>query len=211
MKSVRLRFAGLIVGLAAFSLLATPGAAAPAAQPAASSAPAQADANKPVQPDVTQEFGDWTVRCYPISSPAPCEMIEMLVNKKTGRRVLGVVLVYNTSNNQHVMQIALPLGVMLQNGAVLSSDTYTSGVLHFRLCDIQGCYVVAPLDSSAVDQLSRATKAEMQIVSVEGKRFNIAFSLKGFTSAHNALLQLARQKAAGGSTSSSAPTDGKKP
>ncbi|MDE1938853.1 MAG: invasion associated locus B family protein [Alphaproteobacteria bacterium] len=198
MKSVGIRFAGLVVSLIAFSLLATPDVAAPAA-----SAPAQADANKPVQPDVTQEFGDWTVRCYPVSSPAPCEMLEMLVNKKTGRRVLGVVLVYNTSNSQHVMQIALPLGVMLQNGAVLSSDTFTSDVMHFRLCDVQGCYVVAPLDDSAVDQLGKATKAEMQIVSVDGKKFNIAFSLKGFTAAHNSLVQLARQKAAGSSSSTS--------
>ena len=39
----------------------------------------------------------------------------------------------------------MPLGVMLQNGAVLSSDTYTSGVLRYRLCDMQGCYSVARL------------------------------------------------------------------
>ncbi|MBU6297716.1 MAG: invasion associated locus B family protein [Alphaproteobacteria bacterium] len=205
MKSVGIRFAGLVVGLAALSLFVTPDVAAPAAKPAAS-APAQSGANKAVQPDVTQEFGDWTVRCYPVSTPAPCEMIEMLVNKKTGRRVLGVVLVYNTSNDQHVMQIAMPLGVMLQSGAVLSSDTFTSNVLHFRLCDIQGCYVVTPLDNSAIDELGKATKAEMQIVSVDGKKFNIAFSLKGFTAAHNSLVQLARQKAAGASSKTSSDT-----
>lgn len=190
MKSVRFRFAGLIAGLAAVSILT--GAAA-----AQSSAPAPADANKPVQPSETKEFGDWTVRCYPASSTTPCEMIELLVNKKSGRRVLGVLIMYNQTQNQNVIQIAMPLGVMLQSGAVLSSDTYTSEVLHYRLCDVQGCYTFAPLNDDAVKALGRATKAEMRIVSADGKKFNLAFSLSGFTAAHNALVEMTRQKPAG--------------
>ena len=118
----------------------------------------------------------------------------VLVNKKSGRRVLGVLLVYNQARNQNLLQIAVPLGVMLQNGAVLGSDTYTSGVMHFRLCDMQGCYVVAPLDNDAVKAIGQATKAEVRIVSTEGKNFNITFSLNGFTAAYNALLDLTRQK-----------------
>ena len=188
MKSVRFRFAGLFAGLAAFSLLATVTAQAQG------TATAPAAANKPVQPSETKEFGDWTVRCYPTASATPCEMIELLVNKKSGRRVLGVLVMYNQTQNQSLMQVALPLGVMLQNGAVLSSDTYTSGVLHYRLCDVQGCYALAPLGDDAIKSLGRATKAEMKIVSVDGKKFSIAFSLNGFTAAHSALLELTRKK-----------------
>jgi invasion protein IalB len=192
MKSVRFRFAGLIAGFAALSFLAVAAGAAPAKNSAP--APAPANANKPAQPSETKEFGDWSVRCYPATSATPCEMIELLVNKKSGRRVLGVLLVYNQARNQNLLQIAVPLGVMLQNGAVLGSDTYTSGVMHFRLCDMQGCYVVAPLDNDAVKAIGQATKAEVRIVSTEGKNFNITFSLNGFTAAYNALLDLTRQK-----------------
>lgn len=192
MKSVRFRFAGLIAGFAALSFLAVAAGAAPAKNSAP--APAPANANKPAQPSETKEFGDWSVRCYPATSATPCEMIELLVNKKSGRRVLGVLLVYNQARNQNLLQIAVPLGVMLQNGAVLGSDTYTSGVMHFRLCDMQGCYVVAPLDNDAVKAIGQATKAEVKIVSTEGKNFNITFSLNGFTAAYNALLDLTRQK-----------------
>jgi len=200
MKSVRFRFAGLFTGLAAFSLLATVTAQAQgtASTPAA--------ANKPVQPSETKEFGDWTVRCYPVASATPCEMIELLVNKKSGRRVLGVLVIYNQAQNQSLMQIALPLGVMLQNGAVLSSDTYTSGVLHYRICDMQGCYALAPLGNDAIESLGRATKAEMKIVSVDGKKFNIAFSLNGFTAAHSALLELTRKKSSGASSPAGTPS-----
>jgi len=190
MKSVRFRFAGLIAGLAAVSILT--GAAA-----AQSSARAPADANRPVQPSETKNFGDWTVRCYPASSATPCEMIELLVNKKTGRRVLGVLIVYNQTQNQSAIQLSMPLGVMLQSGAVLSSDTYTSGVLRYRLCDIQGCYTFAPLTDDAIKALGRATKAEMRIVSADGKKFNLNFSLNGFTAAHNALVDMTRQKSSG--------------
>jgi invasion protein IalB len=194
MKSVRVRFAGLVAGLAALSFLT--GAAL-----AQESASAPAAANKPVQPSETKNFGDWTVRCYPVSSPTPCEMIELLVNKKSGQRVLGVLIVFNAAQNQNVVQIARPLGVSVQNGAVLSSDTYTSGVLRYRLCDVQGCYAFAPVDEDAIKALKRATKAEMKIVSADGKKINLSFSLNGFSAAYNALLDMTRQK----STAAPAP------
>jgi len=135
----------------------------------------------------------------------PCEMIELLVNKKSGRRVLGVLIIYNQAQNQNLVQIAMPLGVMLQNGAVLSSDTYTSAVLRFRLCDVQGCYTLAPLDDNAVKALGRATKAEMKIVSADGKKVNLSFSLNGFTAAHNALVEMTRQKPAGAPAAATQP------
>jgi len=205
MKSVSIRFSGLIAGFAALSLLAAPALAAPAAKPAAATPQQKADPSKPMQPSESKEFGDWSVRCYPVTSASPCEMVELLVNKKTGRRVLSILIAYIPSRDQHVMQIGMPLGVMLQNGAVLNSDTFTSDVLHFRRCDIQGCYVETPIDGASLNALARATKAQMQIVSVDGKKFELAFSLNGFTSAHNALVDLTKQKASGAPAASPPP------
>lgn len=182
MKSVRFRFACLFAGLTALSLGA----------PALAQAPA-ANSNQQMAPSENKEFGDWTVRCYPAAAKVPCEMIEMLVNKKTGRRVLGLLIVYNKEKDRHVMQIAMPLGVLVQNGAVMSTDTFTSPVLHYRLCDMQGCYAITALDDDTIKALGRATKGEMQIVSAEGKKFNIGFSLNGFTAAHDALLQMTQK------------------
>ncbi|HEY0281101.1 MAG TPA: invasion associated locus B family protein, partial [Rhizomicrobium sp.] len=141
----------------------------------------------------------------PTSSGVPCEMIELLVNKKSGRRVLGVLIVYNPTENQNLMQVAMPLGVMVQNGAVLSSDTYTSPVLRYRLCDMQGCYAVAPLDDAAVKALGRATKAFMKIVSADGKKFDLSFSLNGFTAAHSALVDMTRRSASSAPAAAAEP------
>jgi len=206
MKSVFFRFSGLIAGFAALSLVATPALAAPAEKSAAATQQ-KADPNKPMQPSETKEFGDWSVRCYPVSSPSPCEMVELLVNKKTGRRVLSILIAYIPSRDQHVMQIGLPLGVMLQNGAVLSSDTFTSDVLHFRRCDMQGCYVETPIPNASLSALARATKAQMQIVSVDGKKFELAFSLSGFSPAHSALVDLTKQKASSAPAASPPPAE----
>lgn len=210
MKIVRFRLAALFAGLAALSLIGAPLTAAAAkpstaAKPAAPSAPAQTDPNKPLKPSEEKAFGDWSVRCYPVSSPSPCEMLEMLVNKKTGRRVLGILVAYIPSRDQHVMQIAMPLGVMLSNGAVLATDTFTSGVLKYRRCDMQGCYVETGIDNNSISAIGRATKAQMQIVSVDGKKFNLTFSLNGFTAAHSALVDLARQKATASAPPSAPP------
>jgi invasion protein IalB len=152
---------------------------------------------KQMQPSEMKEFGDWTVRCYPVTSPSPCEMIELRVAKKSGQRILGFLLAYVPSRDAHVMQVSVPLGVALANGLVIDSDTYKSPVLKFRRCDQLGCYVEAAND--VVGTLGKATKAQAIVVSVDGKRYNLVFSLKGFTEAHQALVDLTRAKASKGS------------
>ena len=97
MKTVRSRFIGLVCAIAAFGFFTAANAAtAPAAQGAA---PAKA-----MQPTEDKSFGDWSVRCYSVYSPSPCEMIEIRVDKKTGQRVLAVMLAYVPAHDQHIMQ-----------------------------------------------------------------------------------------------------------
>jgi len=191
MKSFGLGAVGLASALA-LGALVQPVLAKPAA-----AAPQHAAAPSGSGPQVTdvKEFGDWTVRCYAVSSPAPCEMLEVRVAKKTGQRVMIVLLTYAPQSNQHVMQIGVPLGVALQNGLVVSSDSYTSPVMHFRQCDQQGCYVVARMDNDSINSLAKATKAELQLVLDDGRKLNLPFSLDGFTAAHNAMVDLAKSKA----------------
>jgi invasion protein IalB len=197
MMSLRIPFAF------AAALLLAPAALAQDAEAPAQPAP---QANKPIQPSEVKAFGDWTVRCYPVKSASPCEMIELRVAKKTGQRILGILVAYLPSRNAHVLQISVPLGVALQNGLVVNTDTYKSGVMKFRRCDSQGCYVEAAVDGNAISSLGRATKAEAQIISMDGKRYNLPFSLNGFTDAHRSLVELTKQKAnGGGETPETAP------
>lgn len=179
-------------------------AAALAAAPAFAQ-DAQPQANKPLQPSDVKEFKDWTVRCYPVNSPSPCEMIELRVAKKTGQRVLGVLLAYMPARDAHILQISVPLGISIQNGLVINADTYKSPVLKYRRCDQLGCYVEAAIGNDVISQLSKATKSEIDIVTVDGRKFNLAFSLDGFNEAHNALVELSKAKAKSPAPAAAAP------
>jgi invasion protein IalB len=168
-------------------------------------APAGGDA-APVQPSETKPFGDWTVRCYPVKTPSPCDMFELLANKQSGQRVLSVSIAYMPSGDRHVIQIAVPLGVSIPRGLVLTSDAYTSPALHYRRCDRGGCYVEMLLPNETITSLASAgTQAKIRIFAVTGKAFEIPFSLNGFGDAHNAMQDLARKKVAGNDTVAPAP------
>lgn len=193
-----------LAGALALSLLAFASASADPAPAAAGGAAGGAAA--PVTPSETKPFGDWTVRCFPVKTPSPCDMFELLANKKTGQRVMSVSIAYLPGTDRHVIQIAVPLGVMIQKGLVLSSDTFTAPVFHYRRCDRGGCYVEMVFDNQAVDALKGSTSAKIEVVALGGKTFDIPFSLNGFGDAHGAMVDLARKK-----TGSSAPSDATPP
>lgn len=157
------------------------------------------------QPTDVKEIGDWTVRCMPGKSATPCHMVELRVAKKSGQRVLGVLLAYAPSNSATLLQISVPLGVSLQNGLIINSDTWKSPAIKFRRCDQGGCYVESAVGDDVINQLAKASNAKMQIVSVDGKRYDLAFSLKGFTEARSAMVELAKQKAGKGGAAEPAP------
>lgn len=179
-----------LIGLAALGLVSTVALAAapPATAPAASA---------PLQPNETKTFGDWTVRCYPIASPSPCDMYELLANKQNNQRVVSLSIAYLPSGDKHVIQVAVPLGVLIPKGLVIESDTFTSAMLRYRRCDRAGCYVEMLFDNGAVNALATATSpAKIKIVADNGKVFEIPFSLNGYSDAHGAMVDLARKKVA---------------
>jgi invasion protein IalB len=161
-----------------------------------SAAPAIAQ-SAPTAPTDTKPFGDWTVRCFPVKSPSPCDMFELLANKANGQRVLSVSIAYLPTTDKHVIQIAVPLLVSIQKGLVLSTDTYTSPVLHYRRCDRAGCYVEMLIENDTITAMGSANgQAKIRIVAEGGKTFDIPFSLNGFSDSHGAMQDLARKKMA---------------
>ena len=201
MKSIRASIAGAV----ALGLLALGAASAQSQPPAGGAAGA-------VHPSESKPFGDWTVRCFPVNTPSPCDMFELLANKATQQRVLSVSIAYLPTGDKHVIQIAVPLGVLIQKGLVLASDTYTSPVLHYRRCDRGGCYVEMLIDNDTINSLSTATgPAKIRIVVEGGRAFEIPFSLNGFADAHGAMADLARKKTAKPADAATPPAPGATP
>jgi invasion protein IalB len=181
----------------AAALVAAPLALAAAAPSAPAQQPQPQQQQQPPKPTDVKDYGDWTVQCFPGNSPMPCNMVQLRVADKTKQRILGVVMAYAPARDIHVMEVSVPLGVELQNGLVINTDTYKSGVLKFLRCDAGGCYVEGAVSNNIVSSLGRATKAKVQIVSMNGKHYDLVFSMKGFNEAHRAMMDLARQKAGG--------------
>ena len=187
----------LVVAIAALATLSfCAGAAArKTATPADLPKPAQSPAPE------TKTIGDWSVRCFAIQSPAPCDMFQLLTQKKTGQRVMSLSIAYMQKTDQHVIQIVLPLGVAIEKGVRISAGSYTSPPLEYRRCNRSGCFVEGIIDNAAIRAIGRSSAAaKVSVVSSEGQPLDIKYSLRGFAEAHEAMLNLTRQMLAVGAS-----------
>jgi invasion protein IalB len=168
-------------------LMLTAGAAIAQQAPAADGAPGR--------PDV-KTVGDWTVRCFPIQSPSPCDIFQEQDYQKTGQRVLSISIAYVPSMDRHAIQISVPLDISIPKGLTLQTDTYTSPVLKYRRCDRNGCYIEMAVDNGLVEGLAKSgDKGKVNIAADNGKNYTLNFSLKGFSQAHDDMVAQARAKA----------------
>lgn len=152
--------------------------------------------NSPPKPDITKQYGDWLVRCYPVASPSPCDMYELLAQKETGNRVMSMSFAYAPKQDRYVVQIAVPLGVALKTGLTIKAGDYVSPVMQFRRCDRGGCYIEGVTDAAILSALAQQSgNAKATIASDDGRSLDVNFSLKGFGEARSAMIDLAKQRA----------------
>ena len=116
----------------------------------------------PAAPTDVKGIGDWTVRCFPVNSPSPCEMYFEGDDKNSRQRILGVSIAYIPSADRHLIQIAVPLGVSIPKGLVVQTDQFTSSPLHYRRCDRAGCYVEMVIDKDTLQTLIHSSQRHDQ-------------------------------------------------
>jgi invasion protein IalB len=192
MKSYRFRAAAGAATFLLAALLAIP-------TRAQNEAAAVASQNNlmPMPPNVVKPFINWIVRCYPVASPVPCEMFQISTVRQTKQRIVAISIVYVPFANRYLIQVALPAGVDLLKGAIVRSNTFTSKALPYRRCDKTGCFVETIIANDAIAALARATpSAKIQIAGFRGRAILLPLSLNGFKDANEALVELAKQKAA---------------
>jgi invasion protein IalB len=171
----------------------------------AGSAVALAQTAPPGPATDVKEFGDFTVRCFPVKSLSPCDMYQERSAKDTGQKILSMSVAYVPSLNVYGIQVSVPLGVAIQKGLVIQSSGITTPVLPYHRCDRAGCYVEMRMEKDMVDKLSHSDPtAKIQIVADNGKSFNLNFSLNGFGAANDAMVELAKAKATSAPASASA-------
>jgi invasion protein IalB len=181
-----MKFLHSLIG-AAFGVLLASGAAL-AQQAADPAAPAG-------RPEV-KTIGDWLVRCFPITSPSPCDIFQELEDQRTRQRILSFSIAHVPSLNRDGIQIGVPLEVSIPRGMFIVAGSYTSPNLKFRYCDRNGCFVQVPLDAPTISALSRAgNEGKIRIFADGGKQYELRFSLKGFSAAHDDMVAQAKAKA----------------
>jgi invasion protein IalB len=159
------------------------------------SAPQSQAQRKPITPTTMKTFSGWDVRCYPVQTPAPCDMWEAIAFKKGGQLAVSVSIVYVPSRDEHLLQFVVPLGIDLGKGAKLVTASYTSEMWRYHHCDRIGCYVIVPQGNAIVDALKGQPSMKVRVVQFHGKSFDLNVPLKGFDEAHSSMVELARQKA----------------
>ncbi|HTT97991.1 MAG TPA: invasion associated locus B family protein [Rhizomicrobium sp.] len=183
MKSMR-KFSA---ALAAFALVVTP--------VLAQDAPQQQQPAKRQGPQVIKTFGGWDVRCFPVSTPAPCDVWEAIAFKQGGQLAVSVSVVYVPSQDRHLMQFIVPLGVDFAKGAKLVAGTYTSEMIPFHHCDRIGCYFGVGNANAVVDAIRSQNSLKVRIAQFRGKSADLNVPTKGFEEAHAMMVEQAKQKA----------------
>jgi len=184
-------FSHSVMGAALGILLAT-GAAL--AQDAA--APAAPNPAAPQGRPEVKAIGDWVVRCFPIASPSPCDIYQELNDQRSQQRVLSFSIAYVPSLDRHGIQITVPLEVSIPRGLVIETDTFKSQPMKYRMCDRTGCFVQMPIENAAINSIAKSgPDAKVRIFADSGKSYELKFSLKGFSAAHDSMVEQARAKA----------------
>jgi invasion protein IalB len=193
MTSVSLIRRSLAALLTAFALSATPALA----QDDAPAAPQQQQAaKKPITPNIMKSFSGWDVRCYPVATPAPCDIWEAIGFKKSNRLAASVSVVYIPSRDEYLMQLIVPLEVDLAKGLKIVSGGFTSPMVPYHHCDRIGCFVGVAGSNAIIEALKNQSVMKLHVEFFRGKPMDIGVPLKGFQEAKAEMMTLAKQKAA---------------
>jgi len=168
---------------------------APAHQVAQAAQAEQAPvAPQALAPTDVKAYDDWTVRCFPVKSPARCDMFQATVDKTTQRRIVSTSIAYAPGVNGYVTKIIIPLGVQLDGGVAISADGYKSAALAITRCEDDGCYVEGQLPVAVLDKLLAGKSASIVVTLTTGGHATLPLSLHGFSGALAAMKELAVEK-----------------
>jgi invasion protein IalB len=191
MKSMKHSFCA---ALAAITLAVTPVFAQDAPQ----------QPSKRAGPQILKTFGGWDVRCFPVSTPAPCDIWEAIAFKTGGQLAVSVSVVYVPSQDRNLMQFIVPLGVDFSKGAKLLSGNFTSDMMPFHHCDRIGCYFGVGNANALIDAMKDQSTLKVRLNQFRGKSIDIGVPLKGFSDARSMMMEQAKQRAG---KPQAAPTD----
>lgn len=136
-------------------------------------------------------FQDWSLTCFANDAGAEvCNISQAFVQQDSNRAILRAIVRQVPGGTNHIMILAVPLGVDLRKGASLqvTEDQFINN-LTYTMCLPDGCRLQFPMTQEAVDAMRTAGRGRL-IFGRPNQEQNIAVpvSFNGFAEAYAALL-----------------------
>ena len=143
-----------------------------------------------VQPTETV-FDDWTVICIRNDEGEEnCRMQQVVLNDSG--TPIATLEVWKINNNTDLVAgsvIALPLGVMLEEGILMQVDQALPRRYRYVMCDRDGCYSRLGLSRNEVGRMKAGSSMSMTIFAFANpdQPIDLEISLAGFTKAFDSM------------------------
>ncbi|PHS70448.1 MAG: hypothetical protein COB22_08145 [Cycloclasticus sp.] len=140
-------------------------------------------------PKVGDKFGAWSFKCQATAAnKTSCALSQTLVNKKTKRRVLRVVLSKQNKSNNHQLLVLAPLGIYIPSGVVATVDKGSSISLALATCSQQGCMARGAVSRQLLQKIKAGNNLNIKFsFNPKAKPVTLQASLKGISAGIKAL------------------------
>jgi invasion protein IalB len=140
---------------------------------------------------LNESHGDWTVSCAVGNQGKICVLAQQQTAGQANQRLLAVELRPRDQNVEGTL--VLPFGLALDKGVTLQVDDGPAWTpLRIRTCLPGGCLVDLVFDAKTLPLLRKGTTLKIKAVADGGKDTQLAVSLKGFPSALDRTIALAK-------------------
>jgi len=129
----------------------------------------------------------WAVQCGEDSKTGEkfCRMQQSLRFKKTGQRLLAVVIQPQTIEPKIAILLSLPYGLYLPAGTAFKIDDGEENRMVIETCDAEGCYATGGISEKQVEAMKKGKKLLIGFQASSKKPITVPISLTGFTAAFN--------------------------
>ncbi len=142
---------------------------------------------------ITEDYGDWTVRCRIENGQKLCVLSQAQGNRQTGQRMFAIELI-TPKDGKTDGTILMPFGLKLEAGATLKLDDKALGQgVRFSTCVPDGCLLPVSFPTIATDAMKTAktlSVASLNLGNGEAVTFNV--SLNGFGQALARVVELGK-------------------
>jgi len=127
----------------------------------------------------------WAIQCGEdeTSGKKFCRMQQSLRYKKTGQRLLAVIIQPQTIEPKLAILISLPHGLYLPAGTAYKIDGGEENRMVIETCDAEGCYASSGISDKMVEIMKKGEKMLIGFQASNKKPITIPITLKGFTAA----------------------------